>query len=157
MWFPLNDNELIELKAHTESGNTTKSNLCKGCLEAEGPRSVHRTVRDVDTASHVLHIDITGPFLSSDDGYSYFLVGALRQPGFPLLINVRLLTSRTSVEVCDQLERMIAYFEFEPLQFEGSPLVKHLASRDFTVIEQENSLFHTLSVSSQITSQSITL
>ena len=115
---PLNDNGLIELKAHVESGHTAKSNLCKGCLEAEGPRKTHRTVRDVDKASHVLHIDIAGPSLSSDDGYSYFLVGALRLPGFPLLIDVRLLTSRTSV--CDQLERMIAYFE--SLQFEGFPI-----------------------------------
>ena len=114
---PLNDTELIELKAHIESGHTTKSNLCKGCLEAEGPRKSHRTVRDAEKASHVLHIDIAGPLLSSDDGYSYFLVGALRLPGFPLLIDVRLLTSRTSVEVCDQLERMIAYSE--SLQFVG--------------------------------------
>ena len=87
---PLNDAELTELKAHIESGHTTKSNLRKGCLEAEGPRKVHRTVRDVDKTSHVLHIDIAGPFLSSDAGYSYFLVGALRLPGFPLLIDVRL-------------------------------------------------------------------
>ena len=150
MDFPLNDTELTELKAHIESGHTTKSNLCKGCLEAEGPRKVHRTVRDADKASHVLHIDIAGPFLSSDDGYSYFLVGALRLPGFPLLIDVRLLTSRTSVEVCDQLERMTAYSKV-------SPLVKHLASRDCTVIVQENSLLHTLSVSSRITSPSTTL
>ena len=78
------------MKDHVESGHTTKSNLCKGCFEAEGPRKVHRTVRDVDKASHVLHIGIAGPLLSSDDGYSYFLVGALRLPGFPLLIDVRL-------------------------------------------------------------------
>ena len=45
------------------------------------------------------------------------LVGALRLPGFPLLIDVRLLTSRGSVEVCDALERMVAFFE--SLQSEG--------------------------------------
>ena len=42
---------------------------------------------------------------------------ALRLPGFPLLIGVRLLTSRSSVEVCDTLERMVAFFE--SLQSEG--------------------------------------
>ena len=38
-------------------------------------------------------------------------------PGFPLLIDVRPLTSRTSVEVCDELGKMVAYFE--ALQSEG--------------------------------------
>ena len=85
--------------------------MCRGCLQAEGPRKVHRTVRDIDRATHTLHIDIAGPFTTSDDGYTYFLVGALRLPGFPLLIDVRLLTSRGSVEVCDALERMVSFFE----------------------------------------------
>ena len=38
-------------------------------------------------------------------------------PGFPLLIDVRPLTSRTSVEVCDELGKMVAYLE--ALQSEG--------------------------------------
>ena len=50
-----------ELKAHVESRHTTKSNLFKGCLEAAGPRKVHRAVREVDKTKHVLHIDIAGP------------------------------------------------------------------------------------------------
>ena len=95
----------------------TKSNLCKSCLEAEGPRRIHRSIRDVDKATHVLHIDIAGPLTLSDDGYSYFLVGALRLPGLPLLIDVKLLTTRTSAEVCDELEKMVAFFE--ALQTEG--------------------------------------
>ena len=64
-----------------------------------------------------MHIDIAGPLTLSDDGFTYFLVGALRLPGFPLLIDVRPLTSRTSVEVCDELGKMVAYFE--ALQSEG--------------------------------------
>ena len=87
------------------------------CLQAEGPRKVHRTVGDIDRATHTLHIDIAGPFTTSDDGFTCFLVGALRLPGFPLLIDVRLLSSRGSVEVCDALERMVAFFE--SLQSEG--------------------------------------
>ena len=38
-------------------------------------------------------------------------------PGFPLLIDVRLLSTRTSTEVCDELEKMVAFFE--SLQSEG--------------------------------------
>ena len=57
----------------------------------------------MDKATHVLHIDIVGPSANSDDGLTYFLVGALRLSSFPLLIDVRLLTSGTSVEVCDAL------------------------------------------------------
>ena len=64
-----------------------------------------------------MHIDIAGPLTLSDDGFTYFLVGALRLPGFPLLIDVRPLTSRTSVEVCDELGKMVAYLE--ALQSEG--------------------------------------
>ena len=111
------DNEQQELSEHLRSGHVTKSNLCPGCLESEGPRRVHRTIRDIDKATHTLHIDIAGPLTLSDDGFTYFLVGALRLPGFPLLIDVRPLTSRTSVEVCDEFGKMVAYFE--ALQSEG--------------------------------------
>ena len=113
----LNEEELKELSDHVLSGHVTKSNLCKSCLEAEGPRRIHRSIRDVDKATHVLHIDIAGPLTLSDDGYTYFLVGSLRLPGLPLLIDVKLLTTRTSAEVCDELEKMVAFFE--ALQTEG--------------------------------------
>ena len=117
---PLSASQLEELRAHISSGHLTKSNLCKGCLIAEGPRRIHRTVRDVDKATHILHIDIAGPLTTSDDGCSYFLVGALRLPGYPLLIDVRLLQTRISSEVCHQLDVMVAYFE--SLASEGFPL-----------------------------------
>ena len=77
-------------------------------------------MRDIDKATHVLHIDIAGPLTLSDDGFTYFLVGALRLPGFPLLIDVKLLSTRTSTEVCDELEKMVAFFE--ALQLEGLPI-----------------------------------
>ena len=128
---PLDDSELQELSDHLRSGHSTKSNLCRGCLEADGPRKMHRSIRDIDRAMHVLHIDIAGPFTTSDDGFTYFLVGALRLPGLPLLIDVRLLTSRTSVEVCDALERMVAFFEslhFEGFTITDSSRVKRLHS-----------------------------
>ena len=60
------------------------------------------------------------PLTLSDDGFTYFLVGALRLPGFPLLIDVKLLSTRTSTEVCDELEKMVAFFE--ALQSEGLPI-----------------------------------
>ena len=107
----LNHRKHEELSEHIRPGHSSKSNLCQGCLQAEGPRKIHRTIGDVDRATHTLHIYIAGPFTTSDDGFTYFLVGALRLPGFPLLIDVRLLTSRGSVEVCDALERMVAFFE----------------------------------------------
>ena len=75
---PLDHDEMEELKQHIQSGHLTKSHLCKGCLTAEGPRRIHRRVRDIDKATHTLHIDIAGPLTKSDDGYVYFLVGALR-------------------------------------------------------------------------------
>ena len=109
-----------ELKNHIQSGRLTKSHLRKGCLTAEGPRRIHGRVRDVDKATHVLHTDIAGPLTKSDDEFLYFLVGALRLPGFPLLSDVRLLQSRTSAEVCHQLDVIVAYFE--SLCFEGLPL-----------------------------------
>ena len=79
----------------------------------------------------------------------------LRLPGFPLLIDVRLLTSRGSVEVCDALERMVAFFE--SLQSEGftitdSSRVKRLHSDragEFTapyferVLTNHKSIYHT--------------
>ena len=113
----LTPEEMKDLEAHIRSGHITKSNNCRGCLEAEGPRKIQRGVRDVDKATHTLHIDIAGPLPDADDNYSYFLVGALRLPGLPLLIDVRLLATRTSVEVCDKLEKMVAYLD--SLQTEG--------------------------------------
>ena len=41
-------NEMKDLEDHIRSGRVTKSNNCRGCLEAEGPRKMHRGVRDVD-------------------------------------------------------------------------------------------------------------
>ena len=114
---PLSEPELQELAEHVHSGHVKKSNLCRGCLEAEGPRRTHRSIRDIDKATHTLHIDIAGPLVTSNDSFTYFLVGALTLPGFPLLIDVRLLTTRTSTEVCDELEKMVAFFE--ALQSEG--------------------------------------
>ena len=55
---PLTQPELQELAEHVDAGHVPKSNLCRGCLEAEGPRRIHRTVRNIDKATHTLHIDI---------------------------------------------------------------------------------------------------
>ena len=55
---PLSEPELQELAEHVHSGHVKKSNLCRGCLEAEGPRRIHRTIGDIDKATHTLHIDI---------------------------------------------------------------------------------------------------
>ena len=83
---PPTPNEMSDLEEHMRSGHIAKSNLCRGCLEAEGPRKIHQgqSVRDVDKATHTLHIDIAGSLPTSDDNDSSFLVGALRLPGLPL-------------------------------------------------------------------------
>ena len=145
---PLDNDAMEELKKHIQSGHLTKSHLWKGCLAAEGPRRIHRRVRDVDKATHVLHIDIAGPLTKSDDGYVYFLVGALRLPGFPLLIDVRLLQTRTSAEVCHQLDVMVNYFEslcFEGFPITDAPRIRRLHSdraREFTAAFFEKFLAH---------------
>ena len=80
---PLSQPELQKLAEHIDSGHVQqKNNLCRGCLKIEGPRRIHRTIRDIDKATHTLHIDIAGPLIVSDDGFAYFLVGALRMPAF---------------------------------------------------------------------------
>ena len=43
---PLDPHELEELSDHLRSGHATKSNLCRGCLQSEGPRKIHRSIRD---------------------------------------------------------------------------------------------------------------
>ena len=73
---PLDHDEMEELKQHIQSGHLTKSHLRKGRLTAEGPRRIHRRVRDIDKATHTLHIDMAGPLTKSDVGYVYFLVFA---------------------------------------------------------------------------------
>ena len=71
--------EQEKLSNHIRPCHSSKSNLCRGCLQAECPRKVRRTVRDIDRATHTLHnIDTAGRFNTSDDGFTYFLVGALR-------------------------------------------------------------------------------
>ena len=75
---PLSQREQEELSDHIRSGHSSKSNLCRGCLQAEGPR---KFVGQLGTsiayhrATHTLHIDIASPFTTSDDGFTYFLVG----------------------------------------------------------------------------------
>ena len=153
---PLSPQEEKELRDHITSGHVKKSNLCKGCLLSEGPRKLHKRVRDVDKATHVLHIDIAGPYIESHEGHHYFLVGALRLPDRPLLIDVRLLKTRTSVEVCAALERMTSFFEslsFEGFEITDSPRIKRLHSdraREFTALyflkflSNHRSIYHTL-------------
>ena len=110
----------------------------------------------VDKATHVLHINIAGPYIESHEGHHYFLVGALRLPDRPLMIDVRLLRTRTSVEVCAALERMTSFFEslsFEELEITDSPRIKRLHSdraREFTalcfqkLLSNHRSIYHTL-------------
>ena len=153
---PLSPREEKELRDHINSGHVKKSNLRKGCLLSEGPRKPHKRVRDVDRATHVLHIDIAGPHIESREGHHYFLVGALRLPDRPLLIDARLLETRTSVEVCAALERMTSFFEslsFEGSEITGSPRIKRLHSdtaREFTalyfqkLLSNHRSIYHTL-------------
>ena len=107
---PLSPQDEKELRDHINSGHVKKSNLCKGCLLSEGPRKLHKRIRDVDRATHVLHIDIAGPYIESHEGHHYFLVGALRLPDRPLL-DASLFKTRTLVEVCAALERMTSFFE----------------------------------------------
>ena len=83
-------------------------------------------------------------------------VGALRLPERPLLIDVRLLKTRTSVEVCAALERMTSFLEslsFEGLEITDSPRIKRLHSdraREFTalcfqkLLSNHRSIYHTL-------------
>ena len=147
---PLSPQEERELREHINPGHVKKSNLCKGCLLSEGPRKLHKRVRDVDKATHVLHIDIAGPYIESHEGHHYFLVGALRLPDRPLLIDVRLLKTRTSVEVCAALERMTSFFEslsFEGFEITGSPRIKRLHSDALyfqKFLSNHRSIYHTL-------------
>ena len=78
----------------------------------------------------------------------YFLVGALRLPGYLLLIDVRLLQTRTSAEVCHQLDVTVAYFEslcFEDFPLNEAPRIRRLHSdraRKFTSAFFEKFLAH---------------
>ena len=54
---------------------------------------------------------ISGPFMAVDNALIHVPGGAWFLPGFPLHINVRLVSTRTSVEVCDTYEQMISYLE----------------------------------------------
>ena len=141
---------------HINSGHVQKTNLCKGCLLSEGPRKIHKRIRDVDKATHVLHIDIARPYIESHEGHHYFLVGALRLPDQPLIIDVRLLKTRTSVEVCAALERMTSFFESLSLEWKVLRLLIHPASRDCTQTEKRTSLLCTSRSSCPITAVSIT-
>ena len=103
-----------------------------------------------------MHIDIAGPLNAFYNGLHYFLVGALRLPDLPLLIDVRFLKTRTSVEVCAALEKMTAYFEslsFEGFEIKDSTRIKRLHSDrtgEFTApffekfLSNYRSIYHTL-------------
>ena len=58
---PLSEKELEELSEHIRSGHSSKSSWRRGCMEADGPRKIHWSVRDIDKATHTLHIDIASP------------------------------------------------------------------------------------------------
>ena len=66
---PLNEDEIAELTLLLNFGHATKSNVCRGCLEAEGPCGNHRSFREIDKATHILHIDFAGLLTLSDHGF----------------------------------------------------------------------------------------
>ena len=84
-------------------------------------------------------------------------MGALCLPDLPLLIDVRFLRTRSSVEVRDALERMTAFFD--SLSFEGLPTtdssrVKRLHSDragEFTAPYLQHFLHHHQSIHHALT------
>ena len=104
----------------------------------------------------MLHTDIAGPYIESHESRHYFLVGALRLPDRPLMIDVRLLKTRTSVEACAALERMTSFFEslsFAGFEITDSLRIKRLHSdraKEFTALyfqkflSNHRSIYHTL-------------
>ena len=109
---PLTQEQQTEFREHLASRHLRKSSLCKGCLLLEGPRRIHRRSRDVDRATHCLHIDIA--LTQSVDGY-YCTFSC--EPLDP--------------QNCSALEKMLAYFEslsFESFEITDSSRVTHLCS-----------------------------
>ena len=49
------EEEEKEFTDHINPSHLTKRHLCKGCLLPEGPRRVHRRVRDVDRATQTAY------------------------------------------------------------------------------------------------------
>ena len=98
-----------EWQTHVQHGHLKKSYLCRGCILAEGPRRQHRSQQLPST--HVMHIDVAGPYTQTTEGFQYFLVGALRLEGFPLLLHVKMLKTRGAAEICARLWEMLAFFE----------------------------------------------
>ena len=94
---------------HVQQGHLRKSYLCRGCILAEGPRRQHRT--QPLPAVHTLHIDVAGPYTETTEGFQYFLVGALRMEGYPILLHAKMLKTRGAAEICARLGEMLAFFE----------------------------------------------
>ena len=92
--------EQEELSDRIRSGHSSKSNLCRGCLQAEGPRKIHRTIRDIDRATHALHVDIAGP-------HYHFRRWLYLLPSW-CFTSTRLLRSLWC------LEQMVAFFRIAP-------------------------------------------
>ena len=127
--------------------------LMQGVPSIRGSPEAPQRVRDVDRATHVLHIDIAGPYIESHEGHHYFLVGALLLPDRPLLIDARLLKRRTSIEVCAALERRTLFLRVSLLKGLRSQI--HPASRGCTLTGQESLLPCTFRSSCPITAASI--
>eukprot|EP00971_Amphidinium_carterae_P299263 5945680-Amphidinium_carterae.1 len=100
---PLTPEELTELKEHIREGHLPKSHNCRACILGSGPIKYNRTLHSDDRMSHCLHVDLAGPFDQSVDCYKYFMVGILRLPDFPLLIQIELLETRGAPEMLRQL------------------------------------------------------
>eukprot|EP00971_Amphidinium_carterae_P323404 6427096-Amphidinium_carterae.1 len=82
---PLTSIEEDELQRHIQGGHLTKSLLCRACVLGSGPLKYHMKLHPDDRMTHCLHVDLAGPFAQSVDCFTYFMVGVLRLPDFPLL------------------------------------------------------------------------
>eukprot|EP00971_Amphidinium_carterae_P347661 6489754-Amphidinium_carterae.1 len=111
-----------KLRAHIESGHVHKNNRCQVCVEALGPVVQHRGIPDERKSTHVLHIDLGGPYVPTVNDEKYLLVGALRLPEKPLWVVSRLTHGRSSKEVGGKVLEMVN--ELNALDVEGERLIE---------------------------------
>eukprot|EP00971_Amphidinium_carterae_P319912 6358999-Amphidinium_carterae.1 len=111
-------------------GHLTKSKHCRACILGSCPMKYHRALHEDDRMSHCLHVDLVGPFSQSVDCYTYFMVGVLRLPDYPLIFQVKLLETRSAPEVAQALSGRINLIE--ALEFEGFPIGERRVRRVHT-------------------------
>ncbi len=109
--------ELQDWEEHLRTGHQPKRKDCSTCQQADGPMEVHKSRKTEATSGRTLHLDLAGPYETSElNASKYILVAAYRGvdkggAALPVLPYVTPLAGKHAIDVTAAVEDILSQIE----------------------------------------------